>query len=153
MADTNLLSVTLIGDQEDKKAVDVFFPSASTFAQIQAFATEFLPLLDAVIGGKILEASVNLGITLPGGLKADPEAGSDVHVGGLLTFDVADTEYSHGLYVPSWKFFTGNLVNLAGAGVGAFITEIEDGDGTISPSDRFANDIVVNTKAKKVYRK
>jgi hypothetical protein len=153
MAAVNELSYKIIGDQGDTKTLVFYFPATVTVAQMLSFSDDMAPLLNAVIDGVILSAKIKLEVTLPGGLRTTPVANSDVHEGALLTFDVANTAFSFSHYVPTWRDYTDDLVNLAGTGVGDFITEIEDGDGTISPSDRYANDLVTNTASTKVNRK
>lgn len=153
MAAITELSYKIIGDQGDTKTLVINFPATVTLAQITSFNTAFAPLLDAVIDGVIMEVRVRLQLTLPGGLRSSPVAGSDVHEGALLTFDVDSTTFAFSHYIPTWRDYSDDQVNLAGTGVSAFITELEDGDGTISPSDRYANDLVTNTAATKVNRK
>jgi hypothetical protein len=153
MAAVNELSYKIIGDQGDTKTLVVYFPATVTVTQMLSFSDDFAPLLDAVIDGVIQTATIKLAVTLPGGLRTTPVATSDVHEGALLTFDVASTTFAFSHYIPTWRDYSDDQVNLAGTGVGAFITELEDGDGTISPSDRYANDLLTNTAATKVNRK
>lgn len=153
MALVNELSYKITGDQGDSKTLVVYFPATVTVAQMISFSDDFAPLLNAVIDGVILEANIKVAVTLPGGLRTTVVADSDVHAGALLSFDVANTAFSFSHYIPTWRDFSDDLVNLAGTGVGAFITELEDGDGTISPSDRYANDLVTNIASTKVNRK
>lgn len=153
MAAITELSYKIIGDQGDTKTLVINFPATVTLAQVISFNTAFAPLLDAVIDGVIMSAKVRQTLTLPGGLRTTPVATSDVHEGALLTFDVANTDFAFSHYIPTWRDYSDDQVNLAGTGVSAFISELEDGDGTISPSDRYANDLVTNTAATKVNRK
>lgn len=50
--------------------------TAWNVAAAQEFVTEFTPLLDAAVGGQITAATVTIPATLPGGLKATPDADS-----------------------------------------------------------------------------
>lgn len=153
MALVNQLSYKIVGDQGDTKTLVFYFPAAATVAQITSFSDDMAALLNAVIDGVIEAATITLNIALPGGLRTTPVADSDVHTGALLTFTANGTTFKFSHYIPTWRDWTDDLVNLAGTGVSAFISEIEDGDGTISPSDRFANDLVTNVASTKVNRK
>lgn len=76
-------------DESDTReaSVPINIPTGSTVAEIQAFADAIAPEIDALTEGKVASASVTINLTLPGGLKADPVAGSFNERGGLITFD------------------------------------------------------------------
>ncbi len=157
MADSNLVSLHLVDDAGNRKTIEVFFPTSFTLAQLQGWATQFATDVDGAIGAVIEKMTVTLGLTIPGGVKSTPDAGSNAHVGGLATFDAAGTTYSFGMYFPTWALFTGNDMDVTSGSAPDVITDLVTGvtvSGTpITPSDKFANDLVALLKHKRVQRK
>lgn len=85
----NTLLYRLKDSETDKNeaSVPVYLPSGLTLAVVQAFSDFFVPLLDDGTGSQVMEASVTFELTLPGGLKATPDANILNERGGLITFD------------------------------------------------------------------
>jgi len=117
MAEVNVISIGIVDYLGDRKTLPMYLPAATTLTTINTLLGTMLPLLDAVIDGKIADASVALSLTLPGGLKADAIAGKDVHNGANVTFDPADTDYAFSVYIPTWEEagFSGQSVLNTGA--------------------------------------
>lgn len=67
----------------------VHLPSATTLANATTYAGAFASAMDDVIGGKIESIDICIGIALPGGLKADPGADSDVEEGAVFVYEDA----------------------------------------------------------------
>jgi hypothetical protein len=99
-----------------EKSLPLYILGTTSLADIQTAVNAFLADLDPVIDGKIEEAVVTIGLTLPGGLKSSPVAGKDVHNGALLSYDAANTNYRFSPYIPSWEEagFTGDTVLTTG---------------------------------------
>lgn len=68
----------------------VHLPSATTLANATTYAQAFASAMDDVIGGKIESIDICIGISLPGGLKADPVATSDIEEGAVFVYEDAD---------------------------------------------------------------
>lgn len=85
----NTMAFRLRDEETDtrEQTVPVYVPTGLTLVQYQAFADFFAPLLDATTGSQMTAIEINVGLTLPGGLKATPAAGSLNERGGLITFD------------------------------------------------------------------
>jgi hypothetical protein len=96
-------SIGLIDAAGDAKSLALYFDGGNTFGDVMIYMQEIATLLDACIDAKINSISVTLGITAPGGLKTTPAAGNSVHVGALLGFDVANSNFSQSFFIPSWK--------------------------------------------------
>ncbi len=152
-----LVSLSL-STPDGRKSVETFLPPASTLAQVQGFVTAFAPLIDAIVGGVINEATVSFPLTLPGGLKTSADSGATVHRGGLFGFD-NPSPYKWSQYVPSLTptLFVGKDVNVGDTDVAAYLTAMEDGitvSGTpIQPQNQYDDDLTTNTTAVESFRK
>jgi len=100
---SHVVSVGIVDFAGDRKTLALFFPTEDSVATIQTNMNTLLPLLNAVIDGKIVDMSIQLSMTLPGGLKSSAVAGNTVHEGANLRYDVAGSDYVHTPYVPSWE--------------------------------------------------
>jgi hypothetical protein len=65
----------------------VHLPSATSLANATTYAQAFASALDDVIGGKIESVDICVGVALPGGLKADPNADSDIEEGAVFVYE------------------------------------------------------------------
>jgi len=153
MADT-LLSMAIRDADGDKKRVQVFLPAATTQAAIVTFSDSFAALMDAVIGGKIDEISYTISIPVPGGLKADPVADTEVQKGALLSYDNA-SRYKWGQYIPTWldDNFTGDEINPGGTGVSAFLAAYSAGLAGTNPTNGYSDDLTALAASRKAFRK
>lgn len=152
---TDILSFGIVDADGDKKTLPVYIPSGLTLAQMQTFADDLAPKLHAVIDGEITDITATFSLSIAAGAAGAAVAGSEVQKGVLLDFVAADTQYVHGVYVPTWKNanFSGNEINLAGTGVSAFIAEFTTGATPALPSDRYGNDLTSLKKGTKRFRK
>lgn len=95
------LFVRIRDEDGDSSTLTLKFPSALTITDITDYAGDFLPLLDAVIHGKIEAAGICVGVTLPGGLKAAATDNTDVQHGAQWLFRAGG--YPVRLRVPTWR--------------------------------------------------
>lgn len=156
MALTNLLSVQVTDADGKVKTMPLYFASTTTLAELQGYADDMLPLLDAVIDGKITQATVTLQLTLVGGLKGSAVDGNRVREGALLRFPADNTIYKHGIFVPSWKNtgFAGDVVLQTGA-YNTFQATISAGAGdpVIEVTDEYGNDLNAILSGERRFRK
>lgn len=103
---------------------------AHTLANTTTFAQNVATLLDAITDGAIEEINLLFGCELPGGLKADPVAGAEAQIGGLIAFGMDGSDYRYAVRVPAFHlaYFTMKTINLAQAEVEAFTDEMVDGE-------------------------
>lgn len=154
MASDVLVSVMVSDGDGDSRAAKVHLPPATSEADIQTFLTAYAPLLDAVVDGKILSAVYQKPLTLPGGLKAGAVALSEVQKGANFSF-INASRYKYGVWVPVWtpSLFTGDVVNMSGAGVAAFRDAYVIGLAGIQPTNGFGFDLTTISHATKSFRK
>lgn len=155
MAVVSVLSYSIVDDDGNAKSMPIYIPSGATIANIQAFSDAMAPLLDDVIDGVIGYVTLSIGLTLPGGLKSSPVAGSNVQEGALISFDVASSNYRHSIFVPAWAqtFFSGAQVTLEDTEPGLFATQMVSGSNSIAPSDRAGLDLTSVLDGIKRFRK
>lgn len=156
MALVNLISFQITDFAGKTASMPIYFPATATMADLLEFVTDFSPLLDAVIDGKITSSSITIQAVLPGGLKADAIDGNRVREGALLSYVAAATSYRHSVYVPSWENagFAADVVLDTGA-----YASVEDAlvagavDDAPFPSDRYANDLTSYIEGVRTFRK
>ena len=95
------LFVRIRDEDGDSSTMTLKFPDSLTVTDILDYAGDFLPLLDAVIDGRIEAAGVCAAVTLPGGLKASPINNCDVQHGCQFLFRAGG--YPVRLRVPTFK--------------------------------------------------
>lgn len=103
MAVVDVLSYTVQDAAGKQKTFAQYVASGTSVDDIQDIVNTGAPLLDAVVDGKIISAQVQLGLDLPGGLKADAIDANRVREGALLDYSAEDTSYRQSFYVPSAK--------------------------------------------------
>ena len=157
MTDT-LLSVGIIDDAGKVKRAPVFLPSTMTIAQVQGFSDLYCALLGAAIDGKIQDAQVTFGLTLPSGLPSSPVADSTVRRGADLTFS-NPSRFKWPLYIPSWSLSlidSGNVNVTTGAGsdlVSAYVDGLIFSSVTYQPLNGSGFDLTALSKSKEAFRK
>lgn len=156
MALTNLLSVQITDADGKVKTMPIYFPAATTLAELQDYADAMLPALDAVIDGQITQATVTLQLTLVGGLKSAAVDGNRVREGALLRYPADNTIYKHSIFVPSWENagFAGDVVLETGA-YATFQATISAGGGdpVVEPTDEYGNDLNALINGERRFRK
>lgn len=100
MADPVILSVQLTDDTGKKKSAGWPVDAGATEAELQAFCTANIALLDDVVGAQITRMTYTKPLTLPS-VKGAPLADHSVRHGGLLKFSAAGTSYQYGVFLPS----------------------------------------------------
>ena len=147
---SHVVSIGITDFAGDRKTLPLFFPTEDSVATIQTQMNTLLPLLDAVIDGKISDMSIQLSMTLPGGLKAGAVSGNTVHEGANLRYDVAGSDYVHTPYVPSWE-----NAGFAGAAVLATgeYAALEAGIITAGASDKNGLDLSAFISGNRAFRK
>lgn len=157
MADT-LLSVGVIDDAGATKRANIFLPSTMTLAQIQGWSDVYTPLLDTIVDGKISDAEVTFGLTLPAGLKADPVADSTVRRGADFSFSNV-SRYRWGTYIPAFglAFIDSGNINTTDTDVSDFLSAYTAGlvvsAVTYQPLNGYGDDLVAMINAKQAFRK
>jgi hypothetical protein len=160
MANPYSVSFSIEDRDGDNNTVVVFVDNTFTLAQYQGFVTAFAPLLDGVTNGKVVSATLNMEMTLPGGLKASATSGAENQVGGLWTL-ATPARYKHGIRVPALvdSLFVGKNVNYSAAGAAQNFTNALTGGVDVSgtqiiPRDGYGNDLTsVATAVKSIRRK
>lgn len=149
-----LISVNVQDADGDTRAAKIHLPAATTEADIATYAAAYMPLLDAVVDGKVVAAKYEKPLALPGGLKAAAVANSEVQKGANFSFNNA-SRYKYGVWIPVWTpgLFTNDLVNQVGAGVPAFINAYLAGLSGIQPTNGFGFDLTSIARATKTFRK
>jgi len=153
MGDT-LLSIGVLDADGDTKRVQVFLPAATTQAAIVTYSDAFCALLDEVIDGQISDVSYTITVPVPGGLKANPVANSEVQKGALLSFANA-SRYKWGQYIPTWSDdnFSGDEVLLTPQEVIDFIVGYVAGIGGTNPTNGYSDDLTSLAASRKAFRK
>ncbi len=158
MASDVLISLPMVSADGERKAIDIWLPSSVTLVQAQGYLTAMAPLIDAINGAVLGQATVTLPLTMPSGLKSSAAAGSTVHRGGLFGFDNA-SPYKWSEFVPALTptLFTGTLVNVGDTDVNAFLSAVEAGvdvsGTTIHQTNQYGDVLTTSVSAKESFRK
>lgn len=149
MAADQLLSIRTIDEAGRSRTDVVYFLPTATLADIQSYATAYIPRLDDAVGGIIDSAQVTLNIALPGPLKGTAVANVDNRVAGLMTFDNGSRfkygHYFHGL-LPG--LFVADNIDMTDLLTTALDAALRAGLGGVSPSNGHGFDVgaLVSTK-------
>jgi len=151
--------ITIKDAPGSESIVKITLPSNSEIANAKVFARNTMTLIDALVKGKIVSASLGLGIDLPSGLKSAADVLSDVEEGARFIFGSANGG-STSMRLPTFdeaKMVSAtDLVDTTDTDVAAFVTQIVDGQ-TISaqaehPSAADESDIVALTSARSAFQ-
>lgn len=155
MALVSIITYSLRDDAGKRSSIPVYVPATAAQADVEALADAIAATLDLVTGAVIEQISISLNHDLPAGLKTVTTVDSLNGMGGLFNFDVADTPYSHSIYVPAIRplLVSSGVIDPANSDVAAFITSIKDGTANVDPSDRFANDLLLLNGVEVRFRK
>lgn len=160
MALTWELSLTLEDEEGKKSVVSMHLPGGTLQADAEAFASAISLLIDVITGAKITRIALALIVTLPGGLKSDALAESEVEIGARFGFIDAQA-FRTSLRVPSFLqalLVTGsNSVDVEDSDVAAFVSAMTEGLTPIStlvqPSTNRSDDIVSMSTAIEAFTK
>ena len=148
-----------IQDENNKKAVTRFYaPDTLTAAQAAEGAQLLAGLIDAVVGGKITSISLCLIVALPGGLKANPAANTDVEEGARFGWLTSQANLASNRFATFLETkLTGEVVNQADAAVTALKNAIISGiavtAGTMTFVDSRGEDITSLSSARDQHKK
>lgn len=89
IANMDTIAFRLKDSEQDSvyATLPIYIPAGSTLAQIQTYSDAVAAEIDAVSGSQIVEINVTIALTIPGGVKGSPAAGSLNERGGLISFD------------------------------------------------------------------
>jgi hypothetical protein len=151
------VSLSIRDADGDIKSVYVFAGNGNSLSQLTGIVTQLALYLDPCIGGVIESASMVIGATLPGGLKTDAVAGSEVQRGALLSYLPENTVYRASYFFPSWldAGFSGNEVSNTGD-FATLIQALTQPMGSFPPghiTDRNANNLSAYIEGVKKFRK
>lgn len=137
-------------------SLPIHIPSGNTLADIQAYVNAVAPEIDALTEGQITEVTVTVNLTLPGGLKGAPAAGSLNERGGLITFDTSGP-HADSVRIPAMSKtkMPGDSFSLSDTDVANLITRLTTATtaGSIRPRTYQDHQYVAARRAAKSFRK
>lgn len=155
-----LIGTTVLDADGNHSSYVIHVPlGALTLAAITGFAQYVATTTDGVSDGKITSVRATVEVDLPGGLKANPVAASNVQEGGLVQFDALGNPYAHSVRVPAWKqaAFTGKEINWGDPGATAWRLMMLNGhldDGVmVIPCSPHEEDLTNVVSGKKSFRR
>jgi len=145
-------------DGNEKSFVDYFKFDDATATLTTLFSAIGVEIgnFDGVTDGKVVNAAMTIDVTLPGGLKADPETGSNVQEAANLTFNTpAPGGLTYTQTIPAFiqAGFTGGVVNELWPAVDAWLTQVTVAGTITSEDDRRAYVLTDFKRGKKTFRK
>lgn len=156
MAIPLVLSYTIEDELFVKTTHTVFIdaPGTITLAGLQTFVNLYTPLLDAIIGGVILDIRIHVPQVIAGA-KSGPVAGSRVEQTGLLSYAQASSNYNAPIDVPSLLDTTivNSRIDLNNADIIAYYQFQEAAHGGIQTASKFGNFLVDLLTATITFRK
>ena len=153
-----LISFTLLDDDGDTSTVPVHVQDGETFDNYELGAVALAELIDAITGCQVTSINLNVGIDLPGTIKANPVANIETQKGANFLFGT-EGRYNHGIRVPGLlpTLFVQDAVNLADGDVTAFTDAIVDGTGALLgelvPHNGHEEDLTSIIRGVKSFRK
>lgn len=147
MADPISTSIRIRDGGGKTTNANLYFDPATTLAAVQAYVTDYLPVLDAVTGGVIDRAELTLPLSIAGttpALKAVAEADVIVANGFNLGFTQADTSNRWTQRVPAVKtaLYAEYTLNTTDPLVVAYVNALVGGLGGLEPQSNRGNDIL-----------
>jgi hypothetical protein len=133
-----------------------FTNSTNSLTDILAWITTHMtPAIDVVTDGKVRKIRLSILVTLPGGLKANPVAGSEAQRSGLYTLDCTGTPNAFALVVPAQaaSTFSANDIDDADADVSAFEALLTSAVSNTRPTDKYGNVLASVRTSRKTFRK
>jgi hypothetical protein len=109
----------------DEDSLPVRVPTGFTLAQYQTFADAIAAEIDATTESVISEINITLALTIPGGVKTDPDDGALNERGGLITFDTSGPR-ADSVRIPAIKrdIMPGKTFSLSDTDIAALITRL-----------------------------
>lgn len=140
----HLVSTRVRDDGGKTGTVKVFIPDSFTLAQAEAWALAMIEELDAVTAAKIEAVSIRLNVDISGAtLKATPIADRPIQMGVNIGFAAAGTAYRHTVHIPSvdMGLVDAGVFQVTDPLVVDWTNMLTTGDGTVTPSDEYENDL------------
>jgi len=82
---------TIVDEKDHKSSLRHYLPDETAVADVVGFIEDFAPLLEDVLSGAIIRAGFTRAVDISGlGLRAEPQAGSDVEEGATFIYTDAD---------------------------------------------------------------
>lgn len=155
-----LISYTLQdadGDQASVPLYATYNDASVSLEDIVAAAGAAAALLDAITDVQIVKEAITFYPALPGGLKAEPVAASDVEKTGLLTFNLTSPSgKAYGQDIPGFalEFFVGDEINTLADEVADWITNMTSSGLDVRYTNNFwTSTLATIRKAVKSFRK
>lgn len=150
----SIISDVVVEDSKGKQSTLSFnHPLTVDLGALKGAIVTTVQLIDAVITGKIINASIGIEVDLPAGLslKATAIAGSDIEEGVRFAFSTtggADTGFRIPTFAETFLSDAG-ILDFADLTVAPFIARIiggvTNGATNVSPSDGFGDDVATFT--------
>lgn len=153
MAVVSVLSYQFTDADGNRKSLPVYVPAAATLANLQLFSDALVALLDDHTDAQVTGITATVGLTTPGGLKTEPVAGSNVQEGALLSFGLAASNYTHGVFVPGWAEADFSGAEVVDENITALIAQFVTGSNSVAPTSREGLDIDAYVDGSKRFRK
>jgi hypothetical protein len=150
------INIGLIDDEGKPSSTGCWLPDATTLAAAQTFAAAFAQLIDNMTEGKLTGINMIYHVALPGGLKANPIANSDVEQGAIFVYaDAQNFKTSLRVAAVSKAKIVANsdAVDLADADVIALNLAMTAGIAGTQPSTNRGDDLTALLSAKESYKR
>lgn len=125
------IAYTIQDEKGESSTAFLNIPTSFTIAQAIECAQDVGVLIDAVIGGQLTNIGLCYLVTLPGGIKATPDAGSDVEEGARFQFRTAAnhlTRFRLPTFLEDLILAGTNTVDLADTDVDALVDAVVTGN-------------------------
>lgn len=103
MAAVDIVSFKIRDDFGATRTVPIAIAAGATISDITTWAQAVELAIDAAIDGFVEDIVVSLSVPLNAGKKTATTGGNRVGTGARLTYDVADSDYSESLFIPTWE--------------------------------------------------
>jgi hypothetical protein len=140
-------------------STEIAVPDTFSLLQITGFATQMAALINATIKGQITRIGIVLSVTLPAGLRTEPDADSDVEEGARFQFNsVGGFKTGFRLATFDEAFIPSNTrsVDTTATEVAALIAAMNNGlvvsGATVIPCDKRGADVIGLSAAKEQFQ-
>ncbi len=156
-----LVSATFEDEKGERVAAPFYFTTddANTLANILSYAGTVAAQMEALSSSELLRVRIVLNAPLPGGIKTDPDAGSDNEETGLFTLALTSpSSKSFSVDIPAINPVVmdathPNIIDQANAAVIAFVTTLTTA-GTGTPTNNLWSSAITGVRsAIKTFRK
>jgi hypothetical protein len=150
----HILSLSILDDEGSLRAVNYHLADTATLAQVQTFLDAHLNKLEALVGGVINSATINLGLTLTAPNNILPLVDHPVDNGAIAGFSAVGTAYRHSIYLPTFRksLITAGVVDVAGAFT-TWYTSLLNGEAVIDLTNKAGQSLQAFLSSKRTNRK